>query len=100
VAYQLIEKKRFVNKLVKLLQYLENEWGYKVAANFQANIDRHFKLIIGQPFIGAPTGRENVRSLLITRHNRLFYKISGNKIIIINLYDTRMNPKKNPYTKK
>jgi plasmid stabilization system protein ParE len=100
MAYQLIEKKRFVNKLVNLLQYLENEWGYNVAVKFQSNVDKHLALISDQPYIGITTSKQDVRSILITKHNRLFYRISGNKIIILNLYDTRMHPKRNPYKRR
>jgi len=34
MAYQIILKKRFVNKLVKVLAYLEKEWSHKVAPPF------------------------------------------------------------------
>jgi len=68
MAYQIIQKKRFINKLTKLLNYLEGEWGFNVAVNFQTK--------------------------------QAVYKISGNKIIVLDMYDTRMNRKKNPYFKK
>ena len=100
MAYQIIVKKRFVNKLNKLLNYLEGVWGFNVAVNFQIKVDKHLDLLIRHPFIGIATSKANVRSLLITKHNRLVYKVSGNKIIILNMYDTRMNPKKNSYFKK
>lgn len=99
MAYQLVERKIFINKLTKLLVYLEAEWGFDVAQKFQANIDKHLTLIIQQPYIGLPTTRKDVRSILVTKHNRLFYKISGDKIIVLNFYDTRINPKKNPYNR-
>lgn len=35
--------------------------------------------------------------MLITRHNKMYYKIKGKTVVILNMYDTRMNPKKNPY---
>ncbi len=44
MAYQLIEKKRFVNKLLDLLPCLENEWGYNEAVKFQSNVDKHLNL--------------------------------------------------------
>ncbi len=34
MAYQIIVKKRFTNKIVKLLNYLETEWGKTAADNF------------------------------------------------------------------
>ncbi len=97
MAYQLIQKKRFKNKLVKLLDYLETEWGFKVAKSFLEKMDNHLELISQQPFIGELGGHKNVRSILITKHNRVYYTVEGNTIKILNMYDTRMNPKKNRY---
>ncbi len=98
MAYQIIVKKRFTNKLQKALTYLEKEWSHKVAADFLLKIDRRIELLTKQPTIGAPSTRiKDVRGLLVTRHNRIYYKIKDNKVIILNMYDTRIDPKKNPY---
>lgn len=98
MAFKVIVKKRFTNKVQKVLGYLEKEWSQKVAAEFLLKIDRRIELLVKQPEIGKPSVKiKDVRGLLITRHNRLYYKIKGNKIIILTMYDTRMNPKKNPY---
>lgn len=98
MAYEIVVKKRFTNKVLKVLAYLEKEWSHKVAAAFLLKIDRRIELLIKQPFIGAPSLHlKDIRGVLISRHNRMYYKIKGNKVIILNMYDTRMNPKKNPY---
>lgn len=98
MAYKVIYKKRFSNKLIKLLQYLENEWGQKTAFEFLNKMDKRIGTLKEQPFIGKPSGRKpEVRTVLITKHNRIYYKFSNNTIIILNMYDTRRNPKNNPY---
>jgi plasmid stabilization system protein ParE len=98
MAYEIIIKKRFSNKVVKVLAFLENNWSHDVAAAFLLKVDRRFELLKNHPHIGAPSKKINgVRGLLITRHNKMYYKIIGNKVVILNMYDTRMNPKKNPY---
>lgn len=98
MAYEIVIKKRFTNKVQKVLVYLENEWSHKAAVDFLTKIDRRIDLLTKQPHIGAPSAKiKDVRGLLITRHNKMYYKISGNKVIILNMYDTRMNPKRNPY---
>ena len=98
MAYKIIVKKRFTNKVQKILAYLEKEWSKKVAGEFLLKIDRRLDLISKQPFAGAVSLKiKEVRGLLITRHNKLYYKVKGNTVIILNMYDTRMNPKKNPY---
>ncbi len=43
----------------------------------------------------ASVNLNNVRSILSGKHNRVYYKIESNEIVIINIYDTRINLKKN-----
>ena len=98
MAYQIIVKKRFTNKVQKVLTYLEGEWSHKVAVEFLVKIDRRIDLLTKQPYVGAPSTKvKDIRGLLITRHNRIYYKIKDDKVVILNMYDTRINPKKNPY---
>ena len=98
MAYQIIVKKQFTNRVQKVLTYLENEWSHKIAVEFLIKIDRRLELLSKHPHVGIlSTKVEGIRGLLITRHNRMYYKIKGDKIIILNRYDTRVKPKKNPY---
>jgi plasmid stabilization system protein ParE len=98
MAYQIVIKKRFTNKVQKTLAYLEKEWSHKIAEDFLIKIDRRIDLLTKKPHVGALSSKvKDVRGLLITRHNRLYYKIKDDKVIILNMYDTRMNPKKNLY---
>jgi plasmid stabilization system protein ParE len=98
MAYEVIYKKRFLNQYLKLLDYLEKEWAESAAEKFIVITNEKVKLITKQPSIGARSRiDESVRSILLTSKNRLFYRVKGNKIEIINLYDTRRNPKRNKY---
>ena len=98
MAYKIILKKRFTNKLIKLLAYLEQEWSYKTAAGFLKKIEYRIQQLSGQPLTGIASEKiDSVRSVFITRHNRLYYKVKGKKVIVLNMYDTRMNPKKRKY---
>ena len=101
MAYKIKVKKRFTNKVIKLIYYLETEWGNTVAERFANKLEKRLDELLGQPFTGIKSETfRNVRSILITRHNRLYYRIKDTTIEIINLYDTRMDPKKNIYLKK
>ncbi|HEX8676326.1 MAG TPA: type II toxin-antitoxin system RelE/ParE family toxin [Segetibacter sp.] len=51
MAYQIIVKKRFTNKIVRLLEYLETEWGKTVADNFLKEIDRRLHTLSEQPLM-------------------------------------------------
>ena len=80
MAYEIIVKKRFTNKLLKLLSYLEMEWGGAVAEKFSIKLERRLDTLLEQPLIGAESDILNVRSILITKHNRLYYRIKGTTI--------------------
>ena len=98
MAYQIIYKKRFSNKLIKLLYYLENNWNENTAADFLIKLDERIEILRKHPFIGkASVKKPEVRAILISKHNRIYYKISKNNIVIINMYDTRSNPNRNPF---
>ncbi|MBV9960911.1 MAG: type II toxin-antitoxin system RelE/ParE family toxin [Parafilimonas sp.] len=100
MAYKIIYKKRFQTKLFKLLDYLKTVWGDNVADNFVNRLQGRLRTLSKQPYIGASsTVIKSVRSILITKHNRLYYRIKDDTIEVLNMYDTRSNPKKNPYKK-
>ena len=95
---QIVLKKRYINNLLKLLTYLKAEWGEKVTTEFIARLDKRLLDLLSQPYIGIQSEVvKEVRGILITRHNRVFYKVETSKIIILDIKDTRMNPKRNPY---
>ncbi len=98
MAYEVIIKKRFIKKVLNVLTYLEKEWSAKEAEDFLAKVEYRVAIIQSQPFIGLPSEKvKGVRGILITRHNKMYYKVSGKQIIILNMYDTRQNPASNPY---
>jgi hypothetical protein len=69
------------------------------AAEFLNKLDTRIETLKEHPFIGkASAAKPEVRAILITKHNKLYYKFSNNKVIIINMYDTGKNPEKNPYS--
>lgn len=89
MAYQIVLNKKFLNSLTELLEYLETEWGVKAADDFLNNVDARINTLQNHPFIGASTKYKNVRGLYITKHNRMYYRVTKNKVTILNLYDTR-----------
>ena len=99
MAQKVIYKKRFINKLEKLLVYLEKEWGQKPASGFIDKLSEKLILIKKQPDAGSLTLYKNIRSLLITKQNKVYYRVKENAIEILNMIDTRRNPRKNPFNK-
>lgn len=77
MAYKVIYKKRFNSKLIKLLQYLEKEWGQTVAIEFLNKLDRRIETLKQQPLIGKRSQKKpEVRAISITKYNRLYYKFN------------------------
>lgn len=99
MANQVIYKKRFVNKLDKLLEYLEKKGPAKTASHFLDNLDNTINAIKINPHIGIKTKLYNTRGILITKHNKLYYRVDKDKIVVLNMIDTRRNPQNNPFTK-
>jgi plasmid stabilization system protein ParE len=89
MAYEIVIKKRFTNKLLGVIDYLEKEWGKKVAQAFLDKVRIRINALQSHPYIGALTSMKDVRSTFITKHNRLYYRVVKDKIYIVNLYDTR-----------
>jgi plasmid stabilization system protein ParE len=98
--YQVVYKKRFQQKFLRLLNYLNTEWGIKVTDNFIATFQERITTLISNPNMGKQSSILEVRSILITKHNRLYYRVKNDTIEIVNFYDTRINPKNNPYKLK
>ena len=91
MAYQIIIRKRFQNKVIKLLNYLETQWGQKVATAFAIKLNEHLQLLAQNPLIGMSSVKvPGIRSCNVSKQNRFYYRIDKSKVIIINMYDTRM----------
>lgn len=97
--YEIIYKKRFQKKFLLLIEYLSKEWNLKVTDNFIATFQGKINQLSSNPNMGKASTALNVRTILITKHNRLYYRVKQNTIEVINMYDTRANPKNNPYKK-
>jgi plasmid stabilization system protein ParE len=101
MALRIVTKKRFQNKVRKLNEYLISNWYESVADDFALKLISTIVLISEQPQVGsAVKGFNGIRTILITEHNRLYYRIEKNTLVIINLIDTRRNPKTNPFKKQ
>ena len=90
--------KTYLKSLDKLLLYLNEFWDITVSKRFVKKIDKRIATIAQQPHIGAKSLKSTkVRSVLVTKQNRLFYKIEKDTIHILDLIDTRINPSTKKY---
>ena len=99
MALEIIAKKRFENKVKQVLEYLLLNWQDSVADDFNTKLYQTIELLSQQPNLGSTSKNlPHTRTILITKHNRLYYRVEKGKLIIINLIDTRKS--KNPFNKK
>jgi plasmid stabilization system protein ParE len=73
--------------------------GEEIAVRFIEVMNHKVRQIAINPFIGKAAGKgNNVRSFVVTKHNKLYYRLIGEEVIeIAALFDTRQNPVKNRF---
>ena len=80
----------------RVINYLIKMWSVNVAIDFESIVNKKLANLSGQPFMGIASQKKPlVRSILLTKHNRLYYRITNDTIELLNIFDTRQNPKKN-----
>ena len=71
-----------------VVDYLLKEWPLYV--------DQRTHILGIYPYIGVVSKKDpSIRSIVVTKHNKLYYRITSVKIEILNIFDTRQNPEKN-----
>ena len=80
-----------VKKFDSIVEYLVNEWGNQVAKEFVVKTFDLVNLLKQFPEIGSIQNKDrNIRGLLITKHVRLFYRIKGAHIVLLNSYENKL----------
>ena len=77
-----------------VLEYLCTEWSYDVALEFRNRVDVVLRYLSTNPNMGRKEEMlpHNIRSYLISKNTKLFYRIVGNEMHLIKFFDTRQHP--------
>ena len=87
--------KRALNKLDKLLEYLEKEWSLKVKNDFIKKLDKSLNLIKENPdYFQKSISVKGLHRCVITKHITIFYRYDNKFIYVVTLFDTRQDPKR------
>ena len=80
----------------KVIAYLESNWPEKVVIDFISRTSKLLDLLAELPEIGEEVqdAKRKIRGILITKHNKLFYRVDKNTLIVLRIFDTRQNPQK------
>ncbi len=98
MALTIYWSKRADNKFDKIIDYLEGEWGETVTKAFVKKVYDFLDILIEFPEIGGIEHIErNIRGFVIVKQLTIFYKIKEDKIILLNFFDNRQNPKTKKY---
>src|SRR5438477_12321402 len=98
MAYEIIWTKYASNDLEKIINFLSDNWSYKIAREFIIECDIKIELISVTPFLGTISKKDSsVRRILVTKHNYLYYELIEDQIVLLNFFDTRQDPAKNPF---
>ena len=65
----------------RVLNFLQENWSVKVAANYIDKVEQKIFNLSGQPFMGIVSEKNpTIRSILLTKHNRLYYRVKNSTI--------------------
>jgi len=82
-------------KFDKIIEYLLNEWNQRVTGSFVKKVYDTIDTLAEFPEIGTIEHKEKgIRGFTIVKQINIFYKVSDNKLIILNFFDNRQSPGK------
>jgi plasmid stabilization system protein ParE len=98
MAYRLDFSEQFEKSTAKTAKWLKKEWSFNSAQKFQDKLAVAIEKVIANPFIGQRSHRfEDIRSVLVTTHNRLYYRITDTTISFLELIELKQSPHRNKY---
>ena len=93
---EIVVSKRFMKNTQSVYEYLLQEFSSKVAYQFLDNLHQRVEFISHYPETGKVSQKKaNIRSLSLQPHNRVFYRLTCNRIELLCLFDIRK--KRSPY---
>ena len=79
-----------------VVDYLQHHWSDREIQTFIERVNSITEHIKRHPLSYRSAGKEDVREALITKHNLLLYRVSGETIYLLYFWDTRKNPERKP----
>ena len=71
MAYKIIITEKFENSAAKTSQWIEKEWSLTSSLEFDKKLNYIIHELSLNPNIGRLSARKNIRSLRVTKHNRV-----------------------------
>ena len=84
-----------VVNLESIISYLETHWTNRELKNFAKSLDEQLKIISFHPkAFPSSNKRKNVHRCVMSKLTSIYYTIDSDRIILLSLFDNRMNPDK------
>jgi plasmid stabilization system protein ParE len=95
MALEICWSKRASNKFDKILEYLLEKWGERITGNFIKKVYGFLEILADYPKIGAVENKEKgIRGFTVIKDINIFYKVTGETIVLLDFFDNRQNPEK------
>jgi len=79
--------------LKQILEFLSHHWNNEIALKFINKLDQNIQRIRETPKLHPLINKElKIRKCVITEQNSLYYRIKGDIITLLRIFDTRQNP--------
>jgi len=94
-GYKIFWTDHALMELRETFNYLEKNWSETEIKKLSRKIDKTLELISSNPELFSKTEiKENVRRVVITKHNSLYYRITEETIEVLSFFSNRKNPNK------
>lgn len=94
MALEILWSKKADRKFDHIIEYLSAEFGEASTKKFINKVYEFLDLLAQFPDIGTIESKEhNIRGFVIVRQLTIFYQVRNDKIILLNFYDNRQQPK-------
>ena len=98
MAKKVVWTKRASNKFDKVVEYLQTDWNENVVRAFVQRTETILELLSENPELGTVENSEKgVYGFRLTKHNRMFYRIDEERLIVLNIFDNRQSSKRKRY---
>ena len=95
MAFEIVLTKRAEKDFETILQYILLDFGQSAAVRFKDLTFEFLSILEKFPGIGIILiAEKDIRSIVIHKRLKVFYRIKNTKIILLRLFDTRQHPGK------
>ena len=94
----IIWRKKAKRQLDAMLSWLADEVSQQAAFNLLLKVRKTAEKVYKEPTIGKPSLKfKTIRSYRIDSNRRLFYSMKGRTLFVVEVFDSRQDPKKMKY---